>query len=181
MARFPDVSPELVRRARTNDQEAITEIVKLTQKTAYINAYYFLGASADIEDKAIDLMQDSYAKAFASLNTSLKSDDGFSPWFYRILNNKCIDYTRSSEYINRELSYDAFDSDDYNESFQDVIENDNKDFDPSAVANKGEVREGLLKCIRDLPEGQRQSVLLFTLKVSKCLKFVKNLTRSLLR
>lgn len=161
MARFPDIAPDLVRRARYNDQQAIDEIVKKTYKIAYVNAHYFLGGKADTEDKAIEITQDAYVKAFASLNKSLKNDDGFSPWFYTILNNKCIDYTRTSEYKKREISYEQFNDADRNESFIDSVENDNESFDPTTVSNKAEVREGLLNCIQNLPDGQRQAILLY--------------------
>lgn len=161
MAKFPDISPDLVRRARYNDQQAIDEIVKKTYKIAYVNAHYFLGGKPDTEDKAIEITQDAYVKAFASLNKSLKNDDGFSPWFYRILNNKCIDYTRTSEYKKREISYEQFNDAERTESFIDSVENDNESFDPTTVSNKAEVREGLLSCIQNLPDGQRQAILLY--------------------
>lgn len=162
MPGLPDVPADLVKDARLNDQRSISDIYIITSRAATAHAAYFLNRGE--EDPIVqEIVQNAYIKAFDSINKSLQTDDGFSPWFYTILNNKCIDYTRTAEYRNKSQTfyYDQVENEDFRDNFVNSFENDNESFDPKSVSDQEAVREGLMECIRKLPENQRQSVLMY--------------------
>lgn len=86
---FPE---DLIRRAMDGEQEAITELYNRT----YNNAYYTVKALIKDEDTALDIIQDSYVKAFKSLN-QLKEADKFRAWVKRICHNHAVDYLRKTK------------------------------------------------------------------------------------
>lgn len=85
-------SEELIKRAIDGEQEAITELYNRT----YNNAYYTVKALIKDEDTALDIIQDSYVKAFKSLN-QLQEADKFRAWIKRICHNRAVDYLRKKK------------------------------------------------------------------------------------
>ena len=85
-------SEELIKRAIDGEQEAITELYNRT----YNNAYYTVKALIKDEDTALDIIQDSYVKAFKSLN-QLQETDKFRAWIKRICHNRAVDYLRKKK------------------------------------------------------------------------------------
>jgi len=60
-------------------------LVKKYRREAFSHAFALLGNQED----ALDVCQDSFAKAFAAI-PSLAELPQFYPWFYRILRNRCF-------------------------------------------------------------------------------------------
>lgn len=85
-------SEELMKRAADGEQEAVTELYSRT----YNNAYFTVKALIKDEDTVLDIIQDSYVKAFKNLN-QLKEADKFRAWIKRICHNQAVDYLRKTK------------------------------------------------------------------------------------
>ena len=75
----------VVELTRTEDKEAYVEIVKRYQDKLLRYAKYLLND----DDKAADVVQESFVKAYINLN-SFKTKKKFSSWIYRIVHNEAI-------------------------------------------------------------------------------------------
>ena len=72
---------ELISRAIQNDEQAISQLMGMVgQKSKFIALSYV----NNDDDKADDIVQESYIKAFSSLD-KLEDPNKFESWFYRIL------------------------------------------------------------------------------------------------
>ena len=80
---------ELIQRAANKDQSAIEQLYHMTKD----NVYYSIKTMIKDEDIVMDLMQDTYLKAFSSLS-QLKEPTAFRAWIKRIAHNKTVDYLR---------------------------------------------------------------------------------------
>ena len=77
------ISPELVARAKAGDQSAMAELYEQTN----IALYRSVRSMVHDEDLAWDILQDSYLRAFQSLE-KLSSDEAFLSWLRRIAVNE---------------------------------------------------------------------------------------------
>ena len=82
---------ELVRAAAVGSQEAMTELYGISYNAVY-NTVRFLIRD---EDTAQDILQDSYIKAFRSLE-QLREADSFPAWVRRIAHNRAVDHLRKA-------------------------------------------------------------------------------------
>ena len=76
---------EVVEITRTKNKETYAEIIKRYQKKLMRYATYLLND----DDKAADVVQESFIKAYENLN-SFNSNKKFSSWIYRIVHNQAI-------------------------------------------------------------------------------------------
>jgi RNA polymerase sigma-70 factor (ECF subfamily) len=76
---------EIVEHTRTKDKEAYAEIIRRYQDKLMRYAIYILRD----EDKAADVVQESFIKAFINLN-GFNTDKIFSNWIYRIVHNQAL-------------------------------------------------------------------------------------------
>ena len=83
---------ELIQRAIDKDQTAIEQLYNMTSD----NVYYSIKTMIKNEDVVMDIMQDTYLKAFASLS-QLKEPAAFRGWIKRIAHNKTVDYLRKAK------------------------------------------------------------------------------------
>ncbi len=79
----------LVEQATRGDREAFGSLVRRHQDRAFNVAYQVVRN----RDDALDVAQDAFVKAFASLS-SFKGDASFSTWLHRIVVNLAIDCLR---------------------------------------------------------------------------------------
>lgn len=80
---------ELVRRAQSGGLAAYDELVRRHQERIYATLYHMTASHED----ASDLAQESFVKAFRSLET-FKGDASFFTWVYRIAVNKTINFLK---------------------------------------------------------------------------------------
>lgn len=165
MPQLPDIEPSLVKRVRQNDEEAIAQIYEKLNKKAYVSAYYILGADERFKENAKTITQDTFQNAFKKIDL-LKDDDKFAPWFYISLRNRCYDFFDSKEYKNiseRHIHdlYEDNSSEDFRDTFEESIENTNIEFSPDEAANKEEIKQGLNDCLQNLPEKQKEALIMF--------------------
>lgn len=80
---------ELVQQARRGDREAFRSLVERYQHKVTALATGMLRN----RDDALDVVQDTFTKAYQSLDR-FKGESSFYTWLYRITLNLCIDYQR---------------------------------------------------------------------------------------
>ena len=110
-----DISIELVKRAKSGDDDAFSTIYGMIYKDMYKFAYYYLDNAMDAEDAVSEAVLDAYKSV-----KKLRQEESFKNWIFKILTVKCK--KKMEKYIHRdaELTEDiAFEDKDYDES-QDV-------------------------------------------------------------
>lgn len=85
----PDVPAELVAAARAGDQDAVSALYEKT----YSKVYYTVKSMIKDEDAVFDIVQDTYIKAFAHLD-SFQGDTKFLPWVQQIAANTARDWLK---------------------------------------------------------------------------------------
>ena len=90
---------ELVKQAKQGDTEAFAALYAEIYENMYRFALYTLRHTADAEDVVSEAVMD----AFASIGT-LRSEEAFKSWIFRILSNKCKDKLR--EYSKKTYELD---------------------------------------------------------------------------
>ena len=92
---------DLIERAQAGDQRAFQALVENTQQRAFAVA---LGYCKNRED-AMDRVQEAYVKAYRNL-TRFQGGSSFYTWFYRILMNACIDFSRREAKRKKDVGYE---------------------------------------------------------------------------
>lgn len=144
------ITEELITRARNHDQAAITELYNKT----YSNVYYTIKALVKDEDATLDILQDSYIKAFRSLD-QLKEPAKFKAWIKQIAHNRAIDFLRKTKpilFINME-------SDDGDMPLE--FEDTNVDNLPDVVIDRKETSRLIREILNELPDEQRAVISMF--------------------
>jgi len=135
---------ELVRRALKGDERAFGQLVERYQRPAYAVAYSVTGRHEDAEDAA----QESFLVALERLE-ECRNPERFGGWLMTIVRN------RSKNLIRRES---------LRETDQVPPGARSRAPTPDRVAEDSELRETLEQALSDLPEVQRQIVLLHDLE-----------------
>ena len=134
-----------VAEAMKGDQEAIANLYQFSYQSIYLTIRSMLRTD---EDAVLDLLQDSYIKAFQSLE-QLDAPDKFVPWMKRIARNLTLDYLRKSKPVLFSELSDSEETD-----IHDIPEDAPSALPENVVEQKDTAR--LLREILDsLPEGQR--------------------------
>lgn len=85
---------ELVRRAKRGDADAFASLYQEIYEDLYRFAVYILKNTVDAQDMVSETVMD----AFASIRT-LRAEEAFKGWMFRILSNKCK--KKLKEYADR--------------------------------------------------------------------------------
>jgi len=83
------VSRELVAACRNGDPHAFEEVVRLTYRHVFTQAFRLVGDRQEAEDVA----QDAYLRAFRGL-AGFRGDSQFETWLYRIVANAALSHLR---------------------------------------------------------------------------------------
>ncbi len=142
---------ELVALAQKGDKAAQEELYKAT----YQRAYYLALKLLQNADDAMDILQESYIVAFRALD-SLQNPEAFSSWFAQIVANRSKNLLRSR---NRFVKPSVGEEDelDYFENIEDT----NEAIIPETVLDNEEKRRLVLQMIDELPDEQRECVMLY--------------------
>jgi len=132
---------KVIERVLNGDSEAFNILVRQWEKPIY----NFIVRMINDRDEAMDLCQDCFMKAYRELRT-LKDRDRFSSWLYRIAHNTCLSRIRK----------------DQGKIWVELDEDKGSNHVPA------EKRLAVEKALRQLPEDQREAVIL---KVFQGLKF----------
>lgn len=98
---------EIIEKIRTSDKELYAVIIDRYQKKLIRYAYNLIKK----EDRAIDIVQESFIKAFINLN-NFNTEKSFSSWIYRIVHNQAINIAKKYQKETPLLENWDFKSDD---------------------------------------------------------------------
>ena len=137
---------QLVQKARQGDKKAQEGLYLATNSAAYFVA---MKITKD-EEESLDIVSDSYIKAFASLD-KLENDEKFPAWFNQIVANRCRDYLKKAKPMH--LSDMTEDGEDFE------LEDIDGEMPDELLENK-DVIECVRRVVESLPEEQRMCVIL---------------------
>ena len=146
----------LITRARKKDNEAIAEIIQLTERKAYFIAYKVVNNEAT----AKDIVQEAYIQAFQKLD-QLSDDSKLESWFNQIVSHKALDYAKSKQGKNKPVEFSSLDDEEDRLEFEANIKNDKASFEPEASMNYKELQEGVQGVLSELPENQRLALMMY--------------------
>lgn len=139
----------LVGKALQGDKNAKEQLYVLTNKSAYFVALKM----TKNENDPMDILQDSYLKAFSDLD-KLEDPEKFSSWFNCIVANNCRNFLKKK---TPDFFSDLADEDS-GEEFE--PEDKNAELPSEYSANK-EIKEIVHNAINNLPEEQRLCVMMY--------------------
>jgi RNA polymerase sigma-70 factor, ECF subfamily len=136
------VSGELLDACRRGDPAAFEEVVRLTHRHVYTQAYRLVGDRQEAED----VSQDAYLRVFRGL-AGFREEAQFETWLYRIVANAAITHLKRRR------------------RFGDLLtETEQSSFDPPAeatgVAEETVDRDALVRELEALPVSLRTAVVL---------------------
>lgn len=144
---------DLVRFYRQNgDEQAFRELMNRHQSKVYSYIYSMVG-SGDVAD---DIFQETFTKVITKMDDTYNEQGKWIAWVMRIAHNATIDYLRKQKrFVDVTSDYDKESNTDFYDrlpdedlvSAQEQLEND-------------EAKSSLMKHIAELPEEQRQVVML---------------------
>ena len=145
------MTAETLSRISKGDEVAFSEIYN-----EYCNKVYSIAYSVVKDDfDAEDIMQEVFISLPQKLET-LNDEKTFDFWLYRMTKNKALDFLRK----NKPAVFSEFGSEDDEYSFEDTIENENRDFQPEESLDYSETKQIIGNIVDSLPEEQRECVLL---------------------
>jgi len=137
---------------RTQDQELYKELVRRYQD----KLRHYAGSLIGNEDKAADVVQEAFIKAFVNLR-GFKIKKKFSSWIYRITHNEAINqikkYKREVPLENNKQAEKAI--------IKQALKNNSE---VEINFEKQEVQEILNACLKELPLKYRSPLVLFYLE-----------------
>ena len=144
------VLAELVAAARTGDQDAISALYEKTWNTVY----YTVKSMIKDEDAVFDILQDTYIKAFAHLD-SFQGDTKFLPWVRQIAANTARDWLKKK----RPMLFTELGSGDGQDTpVEELFPDERIENLPDQVIDKQETKRLLREIIDELPAGQRAAI-----------------------
>ena len=144
------VLAELVAAARTGDQDAISALYEKTWNTVY----YTVKSMIKDEDAVFDILQDTYIKAFAHLD-SFQGDTKFLPWVRQIAANTARDWLKKKRPM---LFTELGSSDGQDTPVEELFPDERIENLPDQVIDKQETKRLLREIIDELPAGQRAAI-----------------------
>ena len=145
----------LVRAAVRGDLGAFDVLVARYQRQATAVAYRLLSN----RDDAMEVTQDAFLKSFDKLKT-LSKPNRFGPWLMRIVSNLALNRRRSRA-LRRAASLDAPLDDAEGRGERNLP--DPRASSPMEIASSRELKEKIAAAIEELPEMQRQALVLFSI------------------
>ena len=146
---------ELVGAVLRGEVQAFDTLVGRWQRQATAVAYRLLNN----RDDAMEIVQDAFLKAYEKLD-SLSDRKRFGAWLMRIVNNLSLNRRRSRA-LRRAASIEAIGESD--EGRGGVSFPDPSVVSPEAVASGKDLRRILTGAIDELPDMQRQALVLFSI------------------
>ncbi|MBR0092621.1 MAG: sigma-70 family RNA polymerase sigma factor [Lachnospiraceae bacterium] len=141
----------LIDGAMRGDTQAETKLYNAT----YNHVYALIRSMVKDEDTVLDLLQDSYVKAFRSLH-QLQEANKFRPWLKTIAKNRTMDYFRERKQVQFS-DMTPLDDEDASADFEDT----NPDAMPDVVMDRQETARLLAEILDSLPDDQRGVISMF--------------------
>lgn len=148
-----DTLAKLVAAARTGDKDAISTLYEQT----YSKVYYTVKSMIKDEDAVFDIVQDTYLKAFAHLD-SFQGDTKFSPWVRQIAANTARDWLKKK----RPMLFTELNSNDEQDTpVEELLPDERIENLPDQVIDQKETKHLIREIIEELPEDQRAAIGMF--------------------
>jgi len=147
----------LVKRAKSGDTDAFSEIVTCYERFVYNTACRVLTASGLSVADADDIAQDSLIKAWRSLST-FRGECSFSTWLFRVTVNTARDVIRTNA-RRPVVSLTRSDDDEEEPEIWDVPVTSGDEI-PEDALERRETIEAVRRAVESLPDDQRQAVVL---------------------
>lgn len=144
---------ELVAAARIGDQDAIGALYEKT----YSKVYYTVKSIIKDEDAVFDIVQDTYIKAFAHLD-SFQGDTKFLPWVRRIAANAARDWLKKKRPM---LFTELGSGDEKDTPAEELFPDERSENLPDQVIDQEETKRLIREIIEELPEDQRAAIGMF--------------------
>lgn len=141
----------LIKRIKSGDAEAFSELVYAYEKKAFNFTYRMLKDTHLAEDAT----QEAFLRVFDKIDT-FRGNSSFSTWFYTILNNICLDILRKKSRQADTISIGQTDSD--NEEYELQIEDSSPG--PYEQLQKKSAIELLEKALVKLSDEHRSIIIL---------------------
>ena len=136
-----------VQSAREGNQEAVSALYEQT----YNKVYYAVKSMIKDEDAVLDIVQDTYIKAFTHLN-KFEGNDKFLPWVKQIAANTARDWLKKK----RPTLFTEMTSEDEQEApIEEQFADERGAYIPEQVIDENETKRLMREIIDDLPEDQR--------------------------
>ncbi len=143
----------LVAAARIGTQDAISALYEKT----YSKVYYTVKSMIKDEDAVFDIVQDTYIKAFAHLD-SFQGDARFLPWVRQIAANTARDWLKKK----RPMLFAELGSNDEQETpVEELFPDERSENLPDQVIDQKETKRLIREIIEELPEDQRAAIGMF--------------------
>ncbi len=138
----------IVEGVQKGDSDAAAQLYTTFEK----DIYYYIFKTVNDSELAADLTQDTFIEILETIST-LQEPAAFVTWSRKIAYHKCTAYFRK----RKELLADE-DEDGY--SVFDTAEEDRTEFLPAEALDKADLRATIARMINDLPEVQRNALVL---------------------
>lgn len=139
----------LVKRAKSGDDKAFSEIVRLYQNAVYNSALYI----AKNRDDALDISQEVFLKLWRTLG-AFRGEVSLKFWIAKITRTCAIDYIRQR---NQKAALPFITDDDDKET--DIPDTDTAS-DPVASYERKEIMSAVRHAVNSLPEQIKEAVVL---------------------
>jgi RNA polymerase sigma-70 factor, ECF subfamily len=154
----------LVRRVLEGENRAFDDLIRRYQRQAVAVSYRLLGNTHD----ALEVTQDAFLKAFSSLAT-LQKPEAFGGWLMRIVSNLSLNYRRGRKSKSQLPLDDLLGSGGDTtggETGQNPVGSEwmARSGDPVHGLESREMGVKLQEALNQLPEKQRQAIVLFTIQ-----------------
>lgn len=152
---------QLVRDTIGGNRRAYDQLIRRYQRQAVAVSYRLLGNTND----ALEVTQDAFLKSFTSLAT-LQKPEAFGGWLMRIVSNLSLNYRRSRK-TRSQLPLDDLlgpMSGGQSESSGGGSEWMAGSGDPVRKLESAELGKKLQEALNQLPERQRQAIVMFTIQ-----------------
>ena len=136
-----------VQSARDGNQEAVSALYEKT----YSKVYYTVKSMIKDEDAVLDIVQDTYIKAFTRLG-KFEGNDKFVPWVKQIATNTARDWIKKKKpTLFTEMSKD----DEQDTPIEEQFADERSTYIPEQVIDANETKRLIREIIDELPEDQR--------------------------
>jgi len=142
---------KLIKRIKTGDMDAFSQLVSAYEKKAINYAYRMLNDASDAEDAA----QEAFLKVFDKIDT-FREKSTFSTWFYTVLNNVCLDILRKRSRTADTVSINQTSSDD--DEYELQLEDNSPG--PYEQLQKNEAQRLLQEAIAQLSDEHRTIIIM---------------------
>lgn len=153
----PKKLAELVARAKNGDDDAVSQLYS----DCYGRIFYVIKSIVGDEETTMDLLQDTFLKAFKSIN-SLEDNQAFYAWLKRIALNTSKNWLiKSRPILFSDLQNPTVNDEEDAQPVENVFEDPKLENMPEEVVDKAEVSRLLNEILDSLPADQRLAICMF--------------------